>query len=345
MNKTLYKDLDKIQECIAEQGQATIYNSPFKSVIEIYDYYYPFDLMGDDEYKKQCKKEGYENLYQPIAEFLKKCKIKPFPEAKLLSEQKNHNFLLFVFSVEPSENMRKKVRAEARAFFAVPFIDDDNEQSYCILVTTNRYGGIIEELKYAELISPDIQNTEIQTHWATFTQAITAIKQELNLEPNTEITDLDSFEEALNEFVSITDIKKKQTFKNQWKKLQQNPKKYIDQLVHDGFYGNANQKQINYQFLLQEYLQTYDDDFPIDIETFTDYLQNHLGKKIDINETDLLYPKKIADDIERQTNYTLLNIDNQLGYYTFYVCSKNKKDKILSLAKQLNFPFDDEFSL
>lgn len=335
----LYEDLKQIRESIANIGQVTIHNSPFKSSIEVYDYYYPFDFMENlEQHQTQCKQEGYESLYQLIADFMKKCKITPFDESKL-NEGENHTFLLFYFLVKPSEEMKKKgLNAEVRTFFAVPFTEN-GEEVFQILVSKNRFNGIIQEIKYAELLSQD----DDKEHWAIFEQAVATTKRELNLVPNAESLEIGNFEDALNDFIAIANIKKQKTFKNQWKKLKQNPKKYIDKLLKAGFYGNANQQQINYEFLLKEHLETYDDDFPIEIDALTDYIEEHLGEKIHITEEDILYPKNIVQKIEKQTDYTLLNVENQLGYYAFFLCHKEYKDWILSLAKQLELPIDDEF--
>ncbi|GIZ14207.1 hypothetical protein [Capnocytophaga catalasegens] len=339
MKQKLYKSLTKIQESIADIRQVTIHNSAFKSSIEVYDYAYPFDLEENlEQHQNECKQEGYENLYQLVAEFMKKCNITPFTESEL-NEGKNHSFLLFYFLVKPSEEIKKKgFNAEVRTFFAVPFTEN-GEEVFQILVSKNRFSGIVEEMKYAEPLSEDND----KEHWAIFEKAVAIVEQELNLVANAEHIELSAFDDALNDFVAIANIKKQKTFKNQWKKLKQNPKKYIDQILKAGFYGNANQQQINYEFLLKEHLETYNDDFPIEIDALTDYIEERLGEKIHITEEDILYPKSIADKIEKQTDYTLLNVENQLGFYTFFLCHKEYKDWILSLAQQLELPIDDDF--
>ncbi|MDO4726483.1 MAG: hypothetical protein Q4A56_04590 [Porphyromonadaceae bacterium] len=339
MNQKLYEKLTKIRESIANVGQVTIHNSLFKSSIEVYDYYYPFDLEENfEQHQNECKREGYENLYMLVAEFLKKCNITPFAESEL-NDGKNHTFLLFYFLVKPSEEIRKKgLNAEVQTFFAVPFIEN-GEEAFQILVSKNRFGGIIQEMKYAEPLS-EADDKEL---WAIFEQAVATVERELNLVPSAEQPEIDGFDGALDDFIAIANIKKQKTFKNQWKKLKQNPKKYIDQLLKAGFYGNANQQQINYEFLLKKHLETYNDDFPIEIDVFMDYIEQRLGEKIRITEEDTLYPKIIAEKIEARTDYTLLNIENQLGYYTFFLCHKEYKDWMLSLAEQLEFPIDDDF--
>ncbi|GIM53072.1 hypothetical protein CAPN004_21020 [Capnocytophaga cynodegmi] len=339
MKQELYKSLTKIEESIVGVRQFTIHNSAFKSSIEVYDYAYPFDFMEDiEQYQTECKREGYESLYQLVAEFMKKCNITPFDESEL-NEKKNHTFLLFYFLVKPSEEIKKKgFNAEVRTFFAVPFTEN-GEEAFQILVSKNRFSGIVEEMKYAEPLSEDNDKED----WAIFEKAVAIVEQELNLVANTEHIELSAFDDALNDFVAIANIKKQKTFKNQWKKLKQNPKKYIDKILKAGFYGNANQQQINYEFLLKEHLETYNDDFPIEIDALTDYIEEHLGEKIHITEEDILYPKSIADKIEKQTDYTLLNVENQLGFYTFFLCHKEYKDWILSLAQQLELPIDDDF--
>lgn len=342
MNDKLAQKLLEITEKLADTGQACVHNSHFETPIEVSEYYYPFDLMGNlKEYQNECKRLGYESIYQPIAELMQKCDLTPIAEEEL-AEDNNHTFLWFYFGVKPSAEMKKRgLKAEIRHFFAVPF-EENGKAWFQILVAKNRFGGLIDEMKHAEILSVS-QNAENQADWQLFEQAVETLWQSFYSAENEELIDFSQFDSALEDFATITGIRQKKKFKNQWQKLRQDSRKYQDKLLKLGFLGNANQEQVNYQFLLMDFLPTYDDQLPIDNEALTAYLQEKIGEAIRVNPEDTANPKSIAEKLENQTDYTMLNVKTSMDACAFLLCPKTYKDWILDLAQQLDFAIDEDF--
>ena len=82
----------------------------------------------------------------------------------------------------------------------------------------------------------------------------------------------------------------------------------------------------------------------MDHEELSEFISEEIGQdfKITYEETKQK-PSVIVEKIEKESDFTMLNIDTQMDSYSFFICKKSEKEKILELSRKLSFPIEDAF--
>ena len=82
----------------------------------------------------------------------------------------------------------------------------------------------------------------------------------------------------------------------------------------------------------------------MDHEELSEFISEEIGQNFSITyEETLQKPSVIVEKIEKESSFTMLNINTQMDSYSFFICKKEEKEKILELARKLNFPIEDTF--
>lgn len=159
-------------------------------------------------------------------------------------------------------------------------------------------------------------------------------------------------EKLIAGFIEIThskdfnDAKTVKEFIKYWKMIKSKPQKYLDLLIDEGYADEETEidERDFYQKLLSEFLCAYDTDWKMDHEELSEFISEEIGQNFSITyEETLQKPSVIVEKIEKESSFTMLNINTQMDSYSFFICKKEEKEKILELARKLNFPIEDTF--
>ncbi|UYW01909.1 hypothetical protein K5I29_03055 [Flavobacterium agricola] len=179
----------------------------------------------------------------------------------------------------------------------------------------------------------------------SFIQNIFSNKQAIVVQ-QPELTALD-LDNLLQEFVFLTEAdefnepKTVQEFIANSKYIKNNLDDYFKLLIEEGCADEvANFNEAAYfQYVLSSLLFTYEDDWKQNYQSLSDYITNETGQEFTISAHEVQNgPETIAKKLEQETDYTLMNVAVTETENSFFICLKNRKNKIVALAKQLNFP-------
>ena len=159
-------------------------------------------------------------------------------------------------------------------------------------------------------------------------------------------------QKLINEFIGIThangfnDSKRVKQFIKHWTMIKNKPQKYLDLLIDEGYADEDTEIDEGdfYQKLLSAFLYAHDTDWKMDHEELSEFISEEINQDFSITyEETLQKPNIIVEKIEKESDFTMLNIDTQMDSYSFFICRKDEKAKILDLARKLNFPITDTF--
>ncbi|WP_260309414.1 DUF6630 family protein [Riemerella anatipestifer] len=155
-------------------------------------------------------------------------------------------------------------------------------------------------------------------------------------------------EKLLEEFIEIVGVKgfrseeEIQVFKQNWHLIQENPEKYKEILVDEGYFDEDSEVDIPYftQHLLSELLLTFNSDWKVDYDDLSQFISEEIQQEFTIKDKEMW---QIAEKIEKESDFTMLNIDTQMDSYSLFICEKSEKERILEIARKLDFPIEAHF--
>lgn len=328
--------------------------SQFKSDIEIEEWSYPNDVEKWDDKAVLLKDAECKTLLEPVNTLMTNAEFDLYTENDIKNGN-NYRFIELSFAIKPLQK-NGILAIEAPHFYLIPYVDNDEKLQVKILLCkfVFRY-NLFSNMKNAVLINLETKD-ELELQYLQKLAEATEIicnQFKINTEQNqgkfVEVENEDP-EKLIEEFIEATkandfnDADEVLEFKNNWELIRKNPEKYKEILVDEGYFGEDEEVDTYYftQHLLSEFLCTYDTDWKIDHEELNEFISGEIGQdfKITYEET-LQKPEVIARKIEKESDYTLLNIDTQMDSYSFFICQKSEKEKILELAKKLGFPIED----
>jgi len=326
----------------------------FKSDIEIEEWSYPNDVENWDDKAVLLKDAECKTLMEPVNTLMTNAGFDLYTENDI-KNGKNYRFVELSFAIKPLQK-NGIFAVEAPHFYLIPYVDNDEKLQVKILLSKFVFHyNLFSNLKNAVLINLETKD-ELELQYlqklAEATEIICnqfKISTEKNQGKFTEAENEDP-EKLIEEFIEATKAKdfndenEVLEFKNNWKLIRENPEEYKEILVDEGYFDEDEEVDIRYftQHLISEFFCAYDTDWKMDHEELSEFISEEIGQdfKIIYEET-LQKPEVIARKIEQESDFTLLNINTQMDSYSFFLCKKTEKDKILDFARQLEFPIED----
>lgn len=359
-----FNNLKKLPEILAFmdddnnhwQQKAETYLPAFKSDICIEALYYPSSFQGSDliETQENLKKLNAKDIYDPFEKaFLVPADLEFLSDEQKAEDEEYCVFMIY-FDVLPVPKIRDLRKFQSLNFYLINSYYDDGSTKIHIFYNDWPYNSNFENIANAKLLSEDPDDENEKYYLQVLLDAIEAICGEFKI-----ATDENQGifvekmkkepEKLLDDFLEITHAKDFQDedaileFKRNWKDIQENPEEYRDTLVDEDYLDEDEEIDSCslYQYLLSQFLFTFDTDWKMEHEDLSEFISGEIQQdfKITFEETQQ-NPCIISEKIEKESDYTLLNIDTQGDSYSFFVCKKDEKAKILELAKKLSFPVE-----
>jgi len=331
----------------------------FKSDIVMEYLYYPSSFESDDpkENKENLKKIKAKNVFEPY----EKTFLEPINIELLSDEDKKndneYNLILMYFEIPPFATHKGIFKTERLNFYFIPSYYEDGTTKVTVFYNAFPYYSHFENITNAKIITEDTQDEKEEYYLKAFLEAIEIIcnKFEITTDKNQgKFVKLvkEAPEKLLENFIEITHAKEFNDeegileFKHNWNLIQKNPEEYKEILVDEGYFDEDSEIDTHYftQYLLSEFLCAFNTDWKMDHEDLSEFISEEIGQNFKITyEETLQKPSIIVEKIEKESDYTMLNIDTQMDSYSFFICKKSEKDKILELARKLHFPIEDRF--
>lgn len=358
MNTENFKYLAEIVQYMDEKSDDSfreIYAPQFKSNIFAEEILYP-ELVKDWDHTDDYLSQLGLDIMTPIETMIEKSGLSCFSKEDI-EKGDNYYYINISFGITPLPKFKGVFKQDAVNIFLIPFEDDNGNRQVKIMSPEFSCGIHFQQLMDAELVDLDTTD-ERETHKIkALTEAIEVIcnefkiTTELNKGKFVEFVKEDP-EKLINEFIEIThakdfnNTKRVKEFIKYWKMIKNKPQKYLDLLIDEGYADEETEidEKDFYQKLLSEFLCAIDTDWKMDHEDLSEFISEEIKQdfKITYEET-LQKPSVIVEKIEKESDYTMLNIDTQMDSYSFFICKKSEKDKILELARKLHFPIEDTF--
>lgn len=345
-------------DCHWQQKIAT--NSlQFKSDILVQELTYPFSVESDDARGDGhiLKKLKFKNIY----ELYEKTFLEPSNIGFLSDEEKKqeeqYRYVLVNFHIPPIPELKGKVMYQILNFYLIPSYYEDDSMKVTLFYNAFPYLHHFENITRAKILTEDTQNESEKAYLKVFSEAVEIICNQFKITTEQNQgkfveNEKEDPEKLIEEFIEITHAKDFNDendileFKKNWKLIQENPEEYGEMLIEEGYFDEDAEIDTHYftQYLLSEFLCAYKTDWKMDYEELSEFISEEIGQdfKIIYEET-LQKTSVIVEKIEKESDYTMLNIDNQMDSYSFFICKKSEKDKILELSRKLNFPVQDTF--
>ncbi|ADZ12049.1 hypothetical protein J5295_03795 [Riemerella anatipestifer] len=331
-------------------------NTPqFKSDIVLEYTYYPSSFESDnpEEDKASLKKIKAKNIFEPY----EKTFLEPFNIGFLSDEDKKndgeYNLILMYFGVPSFGEFKKYFKTLGLMFYLIPSYYEDGTMNVAVFYNLNPCLPPFETVVEAKVLDVNTQNEYEKYYLKAFTEAVEIVCNEFEI-----VTEknqgkfVKSVEEApeklLEEFIEIVGVKgfrseeEIQVFKQNWHLIQENPEKYKEILVDEGYFDEDSEVDIPYftQHLLSELLLTFNSDWKVDYDDLSQFISEEIQQEFTIKDKEMW---QIAEKIEKESDFTMLNIDTQMDSYSLFICEKSEKERILEIARKLDFPIEAHF--
>lgn len=362
MNTTNLKYLPEIVEFMENPDQhwekiVETNTAQFKSDILLEDLYYPSSFESDDakEDKANLKKLKAKNIFEPYEKtFLEPSDI-GFLSDEAKKNKEEYSLVLMSFEIPPIPELKWMLRMQLLQFYLIPSYYEDGTLKVTVFYNATPYLNHFENISGAKILTEDTQDEKEKSYLKIFSQVIEIICNDMKISTEQNQGKFvenvkEDPEKLIEEFIEIThakdfnDAKRVKEFIKYWKMIKNNPQKYLDLLIDEGYADEETEidEKDFYQHLLSDFLCAYDTDWKMDHEDLSEFISEEIKQdfKITYEET-LQKPSVINEKIEKESDYTLLNIDTQMDSYSFFICKKQEKEKILDLAKKLGFPIED----
>lgn len=358
MNINNLKYLPQIVQYMDEKSDDSyreIYAPQFETNIFVEEILYPKwvkNWENTDDYLSQLQLD----IMTPIETMVQKSGLDCF-EKEMIENGSNYYYLNISFAIKTLPKFKGIFTQDAVNIFLIPFDDENGNNQVKIMAPKFSFGIHFQQLMDAELLDESPTDEREIHKLNALQQAIEIICNEFKITTDQNQGNFVTYiqenpEKLIKEFIEIThakdfnDAKTVKEFVKYWKMIKNHPQKYLDLLIKDGYADEETEidEKDFYQKLLSEFLCTFDTDWKIDHEELSEFISEEIGQdfKITYEET-LQKPSVIVDKIEKESNYTMLNIDTQMDSYSFFICKKEEKSKIKELARKLNFPIEDSF--
>ncbi|WP_300977825.1 hypothetical protein [Flavobacterium sp.] len=356
-----FKNLKYLAEIVSfmdqksKESSCEIYAPQFESNIFVEEILYPKwvkDWENTDEYLSQLELD----IMTPIETMVQKSGLDCF-EKEMIEQGSNYYYVNIFFSIKTFPKFKGVFKNEAVNIFLIPFEDDNGNEQVKIMSPIFSLGIHFNQLMDAEPLDLDTTDERQIYKLKALSEAIEVICNEFKITTELNKGNFVGFvkedsEKLINDFIEIAHVKGFNNeeeileFKYNWNLIQLKPEEYKEMLVDEGYFDEDAEIDTHYftQYLLSDFLCAFDTDWKMDHEELSEFISEEIGQdfKITYEET-MQKPSVIVEKIEKESNYTMLNIDTQMDSYSFFVCKKSEKDKILELARKLNFPIEDTF--
>lgn len=123
--------------------------------------------------------------------------------------------------------------------------------------------------------------------------------------------------------------------------IKNKPQKYLNLFIDEADEETEIDQIYLYHHLLSDFLCAYDTDWKMDHEELSEFISTEIQQDFKITyEKTFQKPNVILEKIEKESNYTMLNINTQMDCYSFFICKKEGKTRIFDLSRKLNFPIE-----
>lgn len=331
----------------------------FKSDIVMEYIYYPSSFESDDpkENKENLKKIKAKNVFEPYEKtFLEPINIEFLSDEDKKNDEE-YNLILLYFEIPPLAEYKGILKVQCLNFYLIPSYYEDGTAKVTIFYNAFPYSSHFENITNAKILTEDTQDEKEKCYLKSLSEAIEIICSEFEIATETNQGKFvkqvkEDPKKLLENFIEIIHAKDFNDeegileFKHNWNLIQKNPEEYKEILVDEGYLDEDAETDIHYftQYLLSDFLCAYDTDWKIDHEELSEFISEEIKQdfKITYEET-LQKVQVIVEKIEKESDFTMLNIDTQMDSYSFFICKKSEKDKILELARKLHFPIEDTF--
>lgn len=292
--------------------------------------------------------------------------LKNYIKDKISKVRENFNWKNFIilnyyvhisFAVKPLPKHKGILKQDAVNLFLLPCEDENGKQQVKVMCSKFSFFGHFYQLKNAELLDVNSSDEIDQHYLQKLSEAVEIICNEFEI-----TTDKNQGKfvkqikedptKLLEEFIEITHAKDFNDeegileFKHHWDLIQKNPEEYKEIIVDEGYFDEDAEIDTHHftKYLLSEFLCAFDTDWKMDHEELSEFISEEIGQdfKITYEETKQK-PSVIVEKIEKESDFTMLNIDTQMDSYSFFICKKSEKEKILELSRKLSFPIEDAF--
>lgn len=326
----------------------------FISNIFVVEIWYPEWVKNWENKDQLLEMVQTKDLMQPIEKMIRNSGLDLIPK-KEIDNGSNYYYVHISFALKPLSQHKGLLNRDSLNIFLIPYENEMREIQVKIMSSRLAFLGHFYLLENAELLNPS-SNDELDKYYLEkISEAVELICNEFKIETEnnkgrfTETIKEDD-EKLLDEFIEIThanDFQEKNEivrFKKNIKMIRDKPEVYLERCIKNGSLDEDCEIDVIdfYQGLLGEFLFSYQDDWKIDHEELSAYISEEIGQDFNITyEETGQRPEVIARKLEKESDFTLLNIDTQMDSYSFFLCEKSDKDKILELARKLHFPIED----
>lgn len=341
------------------QQNIKAYTASFRSNIILEHLFYPSSFESDNpkEDKDNLKKIKANNIFEPYEKaFLESNNIAFLTE----EEKKNgeeYQLILIYFDISPIPQFKSIFKSERLNFYIITSYYEDGTTKVTVFYNAFPYYSHFENIRNAKVLTEETKDQREQHYLKALSDAIELICNEFEItteknQGNFIKPEKEDPEKLLEEFIEITHVKDFQNeeniaeFKQNFSLIFTNPEEYKEKMVEEGYFDEDTDIDIQYfiQFLLSEFLCTYDTDWKIDYEDLCEFISEEIRQDFKITyEEALQKPSIIVEKIKKESDYTMLNIDTQSDSYSFFICKKEAENRILELARKLYFPIEDSF--
>ncbi|WBX95848.1 hypothetical protein [Chryseobacterium gambrini] len=351
------KHLPEIVQFMDEKSQESfyeIYAPQFVTNIFVEEIIYPNWVKDWDNKDELLAQIESKDLMEPINTMMRNADMNLLTPEEIADET-GYYYVAISFAIKPLPKFKGTFKQNSVNIFLIPYQDDKGESQVKIMFPRYAFLGHFYQLKNAELLDINSKDEIDQQYLEKISEAVEIICNEFKITTEKNqgrfVENIkEDPEKLIEEFIEIThakDFQDKKTieeFKKYAKMIREKPEKYLKLLIKEDYADEdteIDEKDFYYQ-LLKEFLLTYDDDWKMDHEALSEYISEEIGQdfKITYEET-LQKPEVVAQKLEKESEYTLLNVDSQMDSYSFFLCKKGEKTKILNLAKKLHFPIED----
>lgn len=332
-----------------------IYAPQFETNIFVEEILYPKwvkDWDNTDNYLSQLELD----IMTPIETMVQKSGLDCY-EKEMIENGSNYYYINISFAIKTLPKFKGIFKQDAVNIFLIPFEDENGNYQVKIMAPKFSFGIHFQQLMDAELLDENPTDEREIHKINALQQAIEIICNQFKI---TTDQNKGHFVEYIQEdpekliagFIEIThskdfnDAKTVKEFIKYWKMIKSKPQKYLDLLIDEGYADEETEidERDFYQKLLSEFLCAYDTDWKMDHEELSEFISEEIGQNFSITyEETLQKPSVIVEKIEKESSFTMLNINTQMDSYSFFICKKEEKEKILELARKLNFPIEDTF--
>ena len=359
MNIKNLKHLPEIVQFIDKNPKESFYEieaPQFVTNIFVQEIVYPNwvkDWEDKDELLAQIESK---DLMEPIKTMMGNADMHLISDEKI-AEGTGYYYVHISFAVKPLPKHKGILKQDAVNLFLLPCEDENGKQQVKVMCSKFSFFGHFYQLKNAELLDVNSSDEIDQHYLQKLSEAVEIICNEFEI-----TTDKNQGKfvkqikedptKLLEEFIEITHAKDFNDeegileFKHHWDLIQKNLEEYKEIIVDEGYFDEDAEIDTHHftKYLLSEFLCAFDTDWKMDHEELSEFISEEIGQdfKITYEETKQK-PSVIVEKIEKESDFTMLNIDTQMDSYSFFICKKSEKEKILELSRKLSFPIEDAF--